>query len=47
MLGFKPKHSVEDAVRDLCTAFREGKLSNSFEDDRYFNLRTMKKIGVK
>jgi len=46
-LGFKPKHSVEDAVRDLCTAFREGKLSNSFEDDRYFNLRTMKKIGVK
>lgn len=46
-LGFKPKHSVEDAVRDLCKAFREGKLPNSFDDDQYFNVRTMKAIGAK
>ena len=46
-LGFKPSHSVEDAVRDLCKAFRDGKLPNSFDDDQYFNVRTMKLIGAK
>ena len=46
-LGFEPKHSVEDAVRDLCKAFREGRLPNSFDDDRYYNVRTMKAIGAK
>ena len=47
VLGFQPKHSVEDAVRDLCKAFREGKLPNSFDDDHYYNVRTMKLIGAK
>jgi len=47
VLGFEPKYSVEDAVRDLCEAFAEGKLPNSFDDDKYFNIRTMKKLGVK
>jgi len=37
---------VEDAVRDLCVAFKQGKLQNSFDDDRYYNVRTMKKIGA-
>ena len=46
-LGFKPKYSIEDAVRGLCTAFREGKLPNSFDDNKYFNVRTMKVIGAK
>ena len=47
VIGFKPKHSVEDAIRGLCHAFQEGKLPNSLEDDKYFNVRTMKKIGAK
>ncbi len=47
VLGFRPQYSVEDAVRDLCKAFREDKLSNSFDDDRYYNVRTMKAIGAK
>ena len=47
VLGFQPKHTVEDAVRDLCKAFREGRLLNSFDDDRYYNVRTMKHIGAK
>jgi nucleoside-diphosphate-sugar epimerase len=45
-LAFRPKYSVEDAVRDLCVAFKQGKLPNSFDDDRYYNVRTMKKIGA-
>lgn len=46
VLGFTPKHSVEEAVIGLCQAFRDGLLPNSFDDDRYFNVRTMKKIGA-
>ena len=37
-------HSVEEAIRDLCRAFREGKLPDSLENDIYFNVRKMKKI---
>ena len=47
VLGFKPKHSIEEAVTDLCVAFKEGKLPNSFEDDKYFNVRTMQATGLK
>jgi nucleoside-diphosphate-sugar epimerase len=46
-LGYKPSHSVEDAVRDLCKAFKSGKLPDSFDKNHYFNVRTMKAIGAK
>src|SRR5271154_1876869 len=42
LLGYTPKRSVEDAVRDLCQAFRTGKLPNSLDDDLYYNVRRMK-----
>jgi len=42
-LGFKPKRIIEDAVRDLCKAFKEGKLPNSMTDERYFNVKMLKK----
>lgn len=45
-LDFTPKHTIEDAVRELCHAFREGKLPDSFDDDVYYNVRTMKAIGA-
>lgn len=41
-IGFKPKHTVEDAIRDLCRAFKAGKLPDSLTDPRYFNVQTMK-----
>jgi len=47
VLGYKPKRTIEDAVRDLARAFRNHLLPNSFEDDWYYNVRTMKKLGVK
>lgn len=46
-LGFKPTHTIEDAVRDLCRAFRAGKLPNSMTDDKYFNVRRLKAINAK
>jgi nucleoside-diphosphate-sugar epimerase len=47
VLGFTPKRSIEDAVRDLTRAFRNHLLPGSFDDDWYYNVRTMKKIGAK
>ena len=44
VLGYRPKRTVEDAVRDLCRAFREDRLPNSLDDTRYFNVRTMKQL---
>jgi nucleoside-diphosphate-sugar epimerase len=41
-LGFKPKRTVEDAIRDLCRAFRAGKLPDSLDNPRYFNVKVMK-----
>jgi len=43
-LGFIPKRTIEDAVRDLCHAFRAGKLPNSLTDERYVNVKTVKRI---
>ena len=44
VLGFKPKHNIEDAVRDLCRAFKAGKLPNSMTDTSYFNVRRLKEL---
>lgn len=42
-LGFRPKHTVEDAVSEICRAFKEGKLPNSLTDERYNNVKTLKR----
>lgn len=44
VLGFQPKYSIEDAVRDLCKAFKESKLPNSMQDTAYFNVRRLKEL---
>lgn len=43
-LGFVPKRGVEDAIRDLCKAFKAGKLPNSMQDTFYFNVRRLKEL---
>jgi nucleoside-diphosphate-sugar epimerase len=45
-LGWVPQRTVEDAVRDLCRAFKAGKIPNSLHDDRYINVRTVKSRGL-
>ena len=47
VLGYRPKRTIEDAVRDLARAFRNHLLDDSFENDWYYNVRTMKRIGAK
>lgn len=44
VLGFEPKHSIEEAVRDLCKAFKDGRIPNAMTDDQFYNIRTIKKI---
>jgi nucleoside-diphosphate-sugar epimerase len=41
VLDFTPRRTIQDAIRDLVTAFKEGKLPNSLSDMRYFNVKTM------
>ncbi|MBY0527543.1 MAG: SDR family oxidoreductase [Gemmataceae bacterium] len=41
-LGWTPRRTVEDAVRDLCAAFRAGKFGDSF-NDCYVNVKTVRK----
>ncbi|MEW6235189.1 MAG: SDR family oxidoreductase [Candidatus Omnitrophota bacterium] len=45
-LGFVPKHTIEDAVRDLCRAFAAGKFPNSMTDIRYFNVKMAKAVNL-
>lgn len=40
-LGWEPKYSVPDAVRELVAAFKAGKIADSLTDPKYFNIKTM------
>jgi len=44
LLGYRPRHTIEDAVRELCQAFKAGKLPNSMNDDFYFNVRRLTRL---
>ncbi|NDH67800.1 MAG: NAD-dependent epimerase/dehydratase family protein [Gammaproteobacteria bacterium] len=46
ILGFEPKLTVEDAVRDLCHAFRDGKIADSMTDDKYYNVKRIQALEV-
>lgn len=41
--GFKQKYSVDDAIKELVDEFRAGNLKN---EDRWYNVRTMKKLKL-
>jgi nucleoside-diphosphate-sugar epimerase len=45
-LGFTPKRTIEDAVRDLCRAFKEGKFADSMQNSRYFNIKRMQEVQL-
>jgi nucleoside-diphosphate-sugar epimerase len=45
-LGFTPQYAIDRAVTDLIRAFGDGRLPNSFEDARYFNIKTMQRLKL-
>ena len=46
-LKFSPQFSIENAVVELCNAFKNNLLPNSFDDDFYFNVKRLKRIQAK
>ena len=46
-LGFVPQHTIEDAVQDLVSAFHQGKIPNSMDNIKYYNVRQMNAISMK
>ena len=45
-LGFEAKHTIRDAVEDLCTAFDKNLLPNSLSDEMYFNIKRMQSLNL-
>jgi nucleoside-diphosphate-sugar epimerase len=46
-LGFLPQRYIGAAIYELAVAMRAGKLPNSMEDSRYFNIKRMQELGLK
>ena len=47
ILGFETKHTVKDAVVDLKNAFKKKLLTNTFNDEFFFNIKRMNSIKLK
>jgi len=45
-LGFEAKHTIRDAVEDLCQAFEKNLLPNSLDDEMYFNIKRMNNLEL-
>jgi nucleoside-diphosphate-sugar epimerase len=46
-LGFEPTHNIEDAVVGLVDGFQAGRIPDSMNNIRYFNIKTMQAIHLK
>ena len=46
VLGFRASRTIGEAVQELCDAFKEGSLPNSLTDDKYYNVKSLKKLAV-
>ena len=47
ILGFETKYTVKDAVLDLKNAFEKKLLTNTFDDEFFFNIKRMNNINLK
>ena len=45
-LGFEAKHTIGEAVKDLCDAFDKGLLPDSLENEMYFNIKRMQNLKL-
>ena len=45
-LGFSANHSIREAIEELKNAFEKGLLKNSFQDEKYFNIKRMQSINL-
>lgn len=45
-LGWAPQRTIEDAVVDLCAAFRTGRIPDPLNGIRYYNVKTIQASGL-
>ncbi len=45
-LGFEAKHTIEEAILDLKAAFESGKISESLDNEMYFNIKRMQSLNL-
>ncbi|MDH5672767.1 MAG: SDR family oxidoreductase [Myxococcales bacterium] len=46
-LGLRANHTIEDAVSDLAEAFERGLLPDAMTDERYYNVRLMRRVELR
>ena len=46
VLNFEPNYNIDDAVKSLCQAFKDGKLPDSLTDPKYINVTTLKNLDA-
>jgi nucleoside-diphosphate-sugar epimerase len=46
-LGYEPQHTIEDAARELCCAFKAGKFESSMTNEEYVNVKTVRKLALR
>lgn len=47
-LGWRPRRTIQDAVRDLCRAFKAGKFpGHTLKDEAFINVKTVKALNLK
>ena len=46
VLGFEPKFSIQDAVKELCDAFKKDMLPDSLNKNIYYNVQRMKDLKI-
>ncbi len=47
VLKFKPKKNIQNAIIEICKAFDNNKIKNSFTNLNFFNVEKLKKLKVK
>lgn len=46
ILGFKPRHTLKDAVDSLLKAYQDRVIQNPLENSHYYNIKRMKEINL-
>lgn len=47
VLGYKPRRTIEDAVHDLCSAFKARKFTDTLDNENYVNVKTIKRLELR
>lgn len=46
VLGFVPEFTIEDAVKELCDAFKNKLINDSFDNNIFYNVKRLKSLNI-